>query len=392
MFQFTSLPPLSLYVHFPWCVRKCPYCDFNSHAAGDSIPEDDYIDALIADVEQELPGIWGRTIQSIFFGGGTPSLMTGAGLDRLLTAVRTRLPLAPGAEITLEANPGTVDRDRFTAYRQAGINRLSLGIQSFADASLGRLGRIHNGDDARQAITVARAAGFDNINLDLMYALPGQDPDMALADLERALGYAPEHLSHYQLTLEPNTLFHHDPPPLPDDDTVWSMQQACQKRLAEAGYEHYEVSAYTRGRHCLHNLNYWQFGDYVGIGAGAHGKVTDAMQQHIRRTSKPRQPRDYIRAARSSDISSANAGKANIGQSHIVTRAEVGIEYLMNALRLRQGFPIQQFQQRTGQTLALIEQPLQLAEQRGLIERDLQMIRTTELGFTHLNELLTLFM
>jgi len=395
LFHFTSLPPLSLYVHFPWCVRKCPYCDFNSHATpdttGDGISEQDYIDALIADLEHELPGIWGRTIHSIFFGGGTPSLMSVAGLEQLLTAIRTRLPLAPGAEITLEANPGTVDRDKFAGYRQAGINRLSLGIQSFADDSLERLGRIHNGDDAHQAIAAARAAGFDNINLDLMYALPEQDIDMALADLETALVLAPEHLSHYQLTLEPNTPFHHDPPPLPDDDSAWTIQQACQQRLASAGYKHYEVSAYTRDHHCLHNLNYWQFGDYVGIGAGAHGKITDAMQQHIRRTTKPRHPRDYIHAARAGDPSRAGDGET-IGQSRIVTRAEVGLEYLMNALRLRQGFPIQQFQQRTGQTLALIEPALQQAEQRGLIARDLQMIRTTERGFTHLNELLTLFM
>lgn len=388
MFHFTSLPPLSLYVHFPWCVRKCPYCDFNSHTAGDSIPEQAYIEALISDLEQELPGVWGRTVHSIFFGGGTPSLLSDAGLDRLLTALRTRLPLAPDAEITLEANPGTVDREQFNGYRQAGINRLSLGIQSFADTSLERLGRIHNSDDAQRAISAARTAGFDNINLDLMYGLPGQDLDMALADLDTALAAAPEHLSHYQLTLEPNTPFHHDPPELPDEDGIWAMQQACQQHLTAAGYEHYEVSAYTRGRHCLHNLNYWQFGDYLGIGAGAHGKITDAMHQHIRRTSKPRHPRDYIKASRAGDIATGTG----IGQVRIVTRAEVGIEYLMNALRLRRGFSIQQFQQRTGQTLALIEQALQLAEQRGLIERDLQTIRTTERGFAHLNELLTLFM
>jgi oxygen-independent coproporphyrinogen-3 oxidase len=393
LFTFTSLPPLSLYVHIPWCVRKCPYCDFNSHAAAETLPETDYIEALTADLEQELPGIWGRTVHSIFFGGGTPSLLSVAGLDDLLTAIRTRLPLAPEAEITLEANPGTVEREKFTGFRQAGINRLSLGVQSFHDASLARLGRIHDSADAERAFVAARDAGFTNINVDLMYGLPGQDLAMALADLETALTLAPEHLSHYQLTLEPNTLFHHDPPPLPDDDTLWDMQTACQQRLAAAGYEHYEVSAYTRaGHHCLHNLNYWQFGDYVGIGAGAHGKITDAQQQHIRRTTKPRQPRAYIDATRDQSRNGFATGNNTLGNSHIVTRSEVGLEYLMNALRLRDGFPLLQFQQRTGQTIALIDKPLQLAEQRGLIERDLQTIRTTELGFRHLDELLTLFM
>ena len=384
MFNFTTLPPLSLYEHIPWCLRKCPYCDFNSHEQRDETSEQDYIDALISDLEQELPGIWGRTVQSIFFGGGTPSLMSTTGMDQLLGKIRALIPLAPHAEITLEANPGTAEQQKFHAFRRSGINRLSIGIQSFSDAALSRLGRIHNSAEARQAFVMARDAGFDNINLDLMYGLPQQELAEALDDIDQALALQPEHLSHYQLTLEPNTLFHHHPPPLPDDDRQWDMQQACQQRLARAGFEHYEISAYASNQHlCQHSLNYWQFGDYVGIGAGAHGKISDASQQHIRRTTKPRQPQDYIEASRKG---------APIATSHIIKRDEVGLEYLMNTLRLQQGFPVPQFQERSGQTLNLIEKGLQQAEQRGLLQRDIHHIRTTELGQRHLNELLTLFM
>ena len=384
MFNFTTLPPLSLYVHIPWCLRKCPYCDFNSHEAKGDIPEQAYIDALISDLEQELPGIWGRTVQSIFFGGGTPSLMTAAGLDQLLARIRALVPLAPSAEITLEANPGTAEQQKFQDFRRLGINRLSIGVQSFNDAALYRLGRVHNSAEALRAFDLARTAGFDNINLDLMYGLPEQDLDAALADIDQALALQPEHLSHYQLTLEPNTLFHHQPPPLPDDDELWEIQQACQQRLARAGFEHYEISAYARDqRWCQHNLNYWQFGDYVGIGAGAHGKITDAFQQHIRRTTKPRQPQAYLDASKRNEP---------IAESHIVKRDEVGLEFLMNTLRLQQGFPVSRFQERSGQSLALIEKGLQLAEQRQLIQRDIHHIRTTELGQRHLNELLTLFL
>ncbi len=390
MLTFTALPPLSLYVHIPWCLRKCPYCDFNSHAAQDPIPEAEYIEALITDLEQELPGIWGRTVNSIFFGGGTPSLLSASGLDHLLTAIRTRVPLTPNAEITLEANPGTFEQAKFSAFRAAGINRISIGIQSFADHSLQQLGRVHDGAEALKAVAMARQSGFDNINLDLMYGLPGQDLAMALADLDQALELQPEHLSHYQLTLEPNTLFHHQPPTLPDEELIWAMQEACQEQLSTAGFDHYEVSAYARPPdYCLHNLNYWQFGDYLGIGAGAHGKITDAFHQHIRRTTKPRQPHDYITATQAK---SSATGQQGIGTSHIVTRAEVGLEYLMNTLRLSAGFPVIQFQERSGQTLKLIEQPLQLAEERGLIQRDIHTIKTTALGARHLDELLTLFM
>lgn len=375
-------------MHIPWCQRKCPYCDFNSHEAKNAIPEQDYIDALITDLEQQLPGIWGRTVNSIFFGGGTPSLMSAAGLDQLLARFRALLPLAPHAEITLEANPGSVEQEKFKDFRQLGINRLSLGIQSFNDYSLKRLGRIHNSSEARHAFATARHAGFDNINLDLMYGLPDQTLNMAIDDLDQALDLQPEHLSHYQLTLEPNTLFHNQPPPLPDDDLLWDMQQVCQQQLATAGFEHYEISAYCRSsKHCLHNLNYWQFGDYIGIGAGAHGKISDAFHQHIRRTTKPRQPQTYIESARNT-----NNGNTAIGHSRIISRHEVGLEYLMNTLRLQQGFPTIQFQERTGQTLALIEKGLQQAEQRGLLQRDIHHIKATELGHRHLNELLTLFM
>jgi oxygen-independent coproporphyrinogen-3 oxidase len=370
-------------------VRKCPYCDFNSHEAkknsdGGNIPEQAYIDALITDLEQELPGIWGRTIHSIFFGGGTPSLLSASGLDQLLGRIRALLPLAPHAEITLEANPGTFEQEKFAAFRASGINRLSIGIQSFSDEALSRLGRIHNSTEARTAFTMARHAGFNNINLDLMYGLPEQDIAAALNDIDQALALQPEHLSHYQLTLEPNTLFHRHPPSLPDDDTLWDIQQACQHRLAAAGFDQYEISAYARDdRQCQHNLNYWHFGDYVGIGAGAHGKITDAFEQHIRRTIKPRQPQAYIDIALTGET---------LGQSHIVKRDEVGLEYLMNTLRLNRGFPVPEFQQRCGQPLTLIEKALQQAEQRGLLLRDIHHIRTTELGQRHLNELLTLFM
>jgi len=384
LFNFTLLPPLNLYVHMPWCLRKCPYCDFNSHELKGELPEQAYIDALITDLEQELPGIWGRGIQSIFFGGGTPSLMTAAGLDQLLGRIRMLVPLASSAEITLEANPGTAEQAKFRDFRQLGINRLSIGVQSFSDWALTGLGRVHDGAEALHAFAMARDAGFDNINLDLMYGLPQQDVNAALADLEQALVLQPEHLSHYQLTLEPNTLFHRRPPPLPDDETLWDMQLACQSRLAAIGFEHYEVSAYARnGRRCRHNLNYWEFGDYVGIGAGAHGKITDAFKQHIRRTTKPRQPQAYIDSARRGE---------KLGKEHIVTRDEVGLEYMMNTLRLQQGFPVHQFQERSGQPLALIEKPLREAEQRGLLHRDIHRIRATGSGQRYLNELLTLFM
>jgi len=383
-FFFQTLPPLSLYVHVPWCVRKCPYCDFNSHEAADGIPEAAYIDALIADLEQELPAVWGRPVVSVFIGGGTPSLLSGEAIDALLCAVRARLKLLPGAEITLEANPGTVEQERFREFRAAGVNRLSIGVQSFADDMLARIGRIHGGAEAVRAAEAAHAAGFDNFNLDLMFGLPGQDLDGALADLRQAIALAPTHLSWYQLTLEPNTAFHHAPPVLPDDDLRYDMQVRGQSLLAGAGFANYEVSAYARdGFRCRHNLNYWQFGDYLGIGAGAHQKLTLPQPARIERTAKRRHPRDYL----------AGAGGAERIASHVaLTREDAAFEFVMNALRLNEGFATRLFEERTGLPLKAIETPLHEAEARGLLSWDVQVVRPTALGRLHLNTLLELFL
>lgn len=383
-FHFTALPPLALYVHIPWCLRKCPYCDFNSHPAGKKTPHADYLAALIEDLEQELPKIWGRTVESIFIGGGTPSLLSAAEVDRLLSDLRARLPLAPHAEITLEANPGTFEQEKFTAYRDAGINRLSIGIQSFNDLLLKKIGRIHSGTEARRAITMARQAGFDNINIDLMFGLPGQTIAQALNDLETALSFVPEHLSHYQLTIEPNTLFAHQPPRLPNDEMTWQMQLACQRHLAVAGYENYEVSAYARpSMHSRHNLNYWQFGDYLGIGSGAHSKLTDAHQQQIRRHWKIKHPREYIAHA---------AGNKRVGGEVTLDSGAAALEFMMNALRMPQGFASHLFRQRSGLPLTVIHDQLADAEQRGLIDYSADWIQPTVLGIQHLNTLLGYFM
>ncbi len=386
MFQFTSLPPLSLYIHLPWCVQKCPYCDFNSHAlkgsGADSLPEDRYIDALIADLEHDLPRVWGRPVQSIFFGGGTPSLFSAAAIDRLLAAVRARLPLRPDAEITLEANPGTVELARFQGYRAAGVNRLSIGIQSFNAGQLRALGRIHGRDEALRAATAARAAGFDNFNLDLMFGLPNQTVDEARADLQCALDLAPTHLSLYQLTIEPNTLFHAQPPPLPDDDRVWEIQSALQTMTAAAGFQHYEISAYARdGLSARHNLNYWRFGDYLGIGAGAHAKITDASG--ITRLWKTKQPAEYMGKA---------GTPAAIGGEQRLTRADAAFEFMLNALRLSAGFEPALFQERTAQPLSLVESALLQAESKGLVVRRHDRIQPTEKGLRFLNDLLCLFL
>jgi oxygen-independent coproporphyrinogen-3 oxidase len=384
MFHFTTLPPLSLYVHLPWCARKCPYCDFNSHELRDGIPEAAYVDALIADLEQELPEVWGRPVETVFIGGGTPSLFSSEAIDRLLSQLRARLPLPAHAEITMEANPGSAEAAKFAELRTIGINRLSIGVQSFNDDMLQRLGRIHGAAEAIAAAEAAHAAGFEEINLDLMYGLPMQDIAQALADLEQAIALRPTHLSHYQLTLEPNTRFAHAPPPLPDHDALWAMQQACQDRLGAAGYEQYEVSAYARAGHrCHHNLNYWLFGDYLGIGAGAHGKLSNAMTQRILRRSKVRHPRDYLAKA---------AGPDRIAEQHALSRREAGFEFMLNALRLNDGFPVALFAQHAGQPLTVVEGPLRLAEEKGLIERDLHRIRPTELGRRFLNDLTALFL
>ncbi|MBK9131749.1 MAG: oxygen-independent coproporphyrinogen III oxidase-like protein [Gammaproteobacteria bacterium] len=382
-FRFEATPPLTLYVHIPWCARKCPYCDFNSHESAAALPEQAYLTALMADLEQELPDIWGRRVESIFIGGGTPSLFAPASIDRLLSDVRARLSLLSDAEITLEANPGTVDPGRLREFRAAGVNRLSLGAQSFDNALLARIGRIHGRTEILSAAEGIAAAGFDNWNLDLMYGLPGQSPAQALADVRQAMALGPTHLSHYQLTLEPNTAFYHSPPTLPDDDTAWEMQRQCQAELAAQGYVQYETSAYAReGRRCRHNLNYWRFGDYLGIGAGAHGKLTHAPTQTIRRSAKVKHPRAYLDAA---------MGAARVGTRQELDPAQTGLEFMMNALRLNEGFPVELFQAHAGLPLAIVEGPLARAEQLGLIERDAYTIRPSERGRRYLNELLTLF-
>ncbi|NMG15854.1 radical SAM family heme chaperone HemW [Aromatoleum bremense] len=382
--QLTASPPLALYVHYPWCVKKCPYCDFNSHASrggpGD-IPEQAYIDTLLADIETALPQVWGRRVLSVFIGGGTPSLMSAAALDRLLTGVRMLLPLDPLAEITLEANPGTVEAGRFRDYRAAGVNRLSLGIQSFDDAQLVRLGRIHDGREARVAIDTA-LANFDRVNLDLMYALPEQTLEQALADLDTALTTGATHLSCYQLTLEPNTPFHHAPPPLPDTDIAADMQDAIEARLAGAGFHHYETSAFARpGEECRHNLNYWTFGDYLGVGAGAHGKLSSF--EGIVREMRHKHPGRYLDAAKSREF---------VQERRPVGVVELPFEFMMNALRLSGGVPRRLFAERTGLPLAAIEAELKTAREQGLVEVTPDVIRPTERGRHFLNDLLTLFL
>jgi len=382
--ELAAPPPLALYVHFPWCVRKCPYCDFNSHAlreSEDAIPEEAYLDALVADLEGALPQVWGRRVHSVFIGGGTPSLMSAQGLDRLLTAIRSLLPLDPLAEITLEANPGTVEAGRFRDYRAAGVNRLSLGIQSFDDRQLLRLGRVHDSAQACAAIETA-LAHFERVNLDLMYALPQQTPGEALADLERALGFGVSHLSCYHLTLEPNTPFHHAPPPIPDPDTAADMQDAIEARLAAAGFRHYETSAFARpGQECRHNLNYWTFGDYLGIGAGAHGKLSS--HEGVVREMRHKHPVRYLEAARTRDF---------VQERREVTAEEIPFEFMMNALRLTDGFPRELFAARTGLPLAAIEPQLAEARRQGLVEITAEAIRPTERGRHFLNDLLTQFL
>ena len=381
--KFTALPPLALYIHIPWCLKKCPYCDFNSHETrgGAVIPEQEYVAALTADFEQTLPRVWGRRISSVFFGGGTPSLLSGAAVDAILAAVRARLPLNPDAEITLEANPGTAEAERFRDYRAAGVNRLSLGIQSFNPRHLKALGRIHDGDQARRAIDMARAH-FDNFNLDVMYGLPEQSLEEALQDIDTALTFKPPHLSAYHLTLEPNTYFHRYPPKLPDDDTSADMQIAIETRLAAHGYDNYETSAFAQaGMRCRHNLNYWLFGDYIGIGAGAHGKIS--FPDRVLREARYRQPRQFIEQAL--------AGNA-IQESHEVSAGEIGFEFMMNALRLNGGFEVSLFAERAGVPLTHVLRALEAAEQRGFILRDHQRVTPTLQGRRFLNELLQLFL
>ena len=380
--RLNSLPPLALYVHFPWCVRKCPYCDFNSHEwKGERFPEDDYLDALRADLEQALPLVWGRQVHTVFIGGGTPSLLSARGLDRLLSDVRALLPLDADAEITMEANPGTFEAEKFAQFRASGVNRLSVGIQSFNEAHLKALGRIHDSGDAHRAVEIA-ARHFDNFNLDLMFALPQQTLDECRADIETALSFAPPHLSLYHLTLEPNTLFAKFPPALPDDDASADMQEWIQAHTAAAGYERYEVSAYAKPhRQCKHNLNYWRFGDYLGIGAGAHSKLSFAHR--IVRQARYKHPATFIEQA---------LAGSPIQEEHEVSAHDLPFEFMLNALRLVEGFPVHRFIERTGLPMTSIEPALREAERRGLIERTYEKIAPTPLGQRFLNDLQALFL
>ncbi len=380
--QLAALPPLSLYVHLPWCLKKCPYCDFNSHELQQGgLPEQRYIDALVADLEGALPLVWGRPVPSIFIGGGTPSLFSPEGIERLLSAVRARLMLTADAEITLEANPGTFEKDRFKAFRAAGVTRLSVGVQSFNDAHLRALGRVH---DSRQAIAAVEEAqvAFETFNLDLMYALPGQTLEQLEADVTQAMALMPPHLSIYHLTIEPNTYFAKFPPVTPPDDMAYTMLDRITEMTAAVGLDRYEVSAYAKpGHRCWHNVNYWQFGDYLGIGAGAHSKIS--FPHRVVRQVRNREPRLYM--------DNALAGSA-IAQDEDVARRELPFEFMLNALRLRHGFALQDFVDRTGLPLSAIEQPLREAEAKGLVERDLARVKPTERGFDFLSDLQSLFL
>ncbi len=378
MFNFTTNPPLSLYIHIPWCVRKCPYCDFNSHEIRADIPEVDYINALLADLEQDLVRVSGRKIHSIFFGGGTPSMLSPDAIDKLLSGVRQRIPIMADAEITLEANPGTVDNERFQGFYQAGINRLSIGIQSFDNDSLKKIGRIHDGLAAKKAIEAAQKAGFNNLNIDLMFGLPAQTEKMALADLETAVSFETTHISWYQLTIEPNTLFYHQTPTnIGDEDLLWQMQMAGQEYLAAQNYKQYEISAYAK-QMCKHNLNYWKFGDYLGIGAGAHGKITNL--DTITRLSKQRHPQTYLESI------------DKIATSNQLKIADVKLEFMMNALRLVEGFTKQEFEQNTGLKLAAVEIPIQAAINNNWLRHQNGRFYASSLGMRFLNDLLGLFM
>jgi oxygen-independent coproporphyrinogen-3 oxidase len=382
--RFAALPPLALYVHVPWCVRKCPYCDFNSHewrGNADAPPEDAYVDALTADLERALPSIWGRRTISVFIGGGTPSLFSPAAIDRLLAAIRARLPLAPDAEITLEANPGTFERAKFEGFRAAGVNRLSLGVQSFNPRYLEALGRIHDAGEARAAAAAAVAL-FPAVNLDLMFGLPGQTIEECADDVEVAAAFGTPHLSFYQLTLEPNTRFHRHPPALPDDDTVADMQELVEARLAAKGYRRYEVSAYAQtGRECVHNVNYWRFGDYLGIGAGAHSKLS--FPDRIVRELRWKQPQRYMEQSLAADP---------VMERREVGVHDIGFEFMLNALRLTDGVPASLFAERTGYPIALVARTVAEAERAALLESDPALLAATPLGRRFLNDLVARFL
>jgi len=393
-------PPLTLYIHLPWCVAKCPYCDFNSHALNGDLPEAAYVEALMADLELELPRTWGRSVHAVFFGGGTPSLFSADAIGSILDGVAARVRLAPNAEITLEANPGTVEHDRFEAYRAAGVNRISLGIQSFDPDKLRALGRIHDGDQARAAVRAVIEAGFDNFNLDLMWALPGQTVEQAMADVDTALSFDPPHVSHYQLTLEPNTVFAARPPELPDEETAWAMQDACGERLAGAGFANYEISAWAQpGRECRHNLNYWRFGDYLGIGAGAAGKITLPADGAVLRTRRKKIPQSWLAAAGDGSF---------IAEQAPVAAKDLAFEYMLNRTRLAEPIPVAEFATRTGLAIEALEPGLERAIQSGLLETgksvgaaaptgahpgpDARFLIRTERGARFLNDLQALFL
>lgn len=379
--QLSALPPLSLYVHLPWCLKKCPYCDFNSHEAHGALPEQRYLDALMADLEASLPLVWGRTVHSIFIGGGTPSLFSPQAIDRLLGDIRARLRLEPDCEITLEANPGTFERDRFKAFRSAGVTRLSVGVQSFDDRHLQALGRVHDRAQAIAAVEEA-AQAFDTFNLDIMYALPGQTLENLEQDMAQALALQPPHISIYHLTVEPNTYFAKYPPVLPEDDDAYAMLDRITEMTGLAGMDRYEVSAYAKpGHRCLHNLNYWKFGDYLGIGAGAHSKLSFAHR--VVRQVRFREPKLYM--------DKALAGTP-VAQDNEVSRADLPFEFMLNALRLREGFKLQDFSEKTGLPVTAIQAGLDEAERKGLIERDFARVRPTARGFDFLNDLQTLFL
>jgi putative oxygen-independent coproporphyrinogen III oxidase len=382
MRNFAITIPLSLYIHLPWCVRKCPYCDFNSHELSKTLPEDDYIDALCADLQEQLPRIWGRRFVSIFFGGGTPSLFSARGIGRILTEINNLVPFNADTEITLEANPGTNDGKNFLGFRSAGINRLSIGLQSLQDEKLKALGRIHDRENALQAVRTAQEAGFENFNLDLMHGLPGQTAADALSDLRDALALNPTHLSWYQLTIEPNTFFHHQPPVLPVEDVLADIQTEGQALLAAHGFQQYETSAYCLpDRECAHNVNYWEFGDYLGIGAGAHSKITDVENKIITRHWQVKNPKDFL-----------DKNKKFTGEELVVNEKESVFEFMLNALRLTQGVPNNLFVERTGLPVATISALLAAAWQKGLLEKKAERMQPTELGQRFLNDLCEMFL
>lgn len=383
MLTFNEAVPLSLYIHLPWCVKKCPYCDFNSHENKTSEDEDAYIDALIRDLDTELPRIWGRTISSVFIGGGTPSLFSADSIEKLMSALRARLNIHPEIEITMEANPGTVEAGNFKAFREAGINRLSIGVQSFNNIYLEALGRIHNSDEALTAIELSKDAGFENINIDLMFGLPKQNSDDCLSDLEIAVEKSPTHISWYQLTIEPNTIFYSKPPVTPDDDEIFTMQEQGQSYLEGQGYLQYEISAYAKDKMIsLHNTNYWQFGDYLGIGAGAHGKITNVAKGTIERFSRHKMPQRYIEFAGTEKV---------ITETRKLSRNDLPLEFMMNALRLKEGVDPGLFLQRTGMPLNKIEVLLSHAVERGLLDWQIDKLKPTKTGHRYLNDLLEMF-